>query len=207
MKLYVFPPSPRARKVLAVAAHLGLHCEIQIVDLFKGEQKSPEYLKLNPNGRMPTLTDGDTVIWESNAIMQYLASQKPNDLFPSDPKTRLDITRWQFWDAQQWDPACAILLFENLVKGLAGGGPPDAARVAEGEKQFRQWAGVLDGHLAKTGWPVGSGLTLCDFGLAAPLAHADMCRMPLAEFPNVAKWYAKVEALDAWKKTAAPPPR
>lgn len=202
MKLYVFPPSPRARKVIAVAHHLGIPCDTQIVDLLKGQQKAPEYLAINPNGRMPTLVDGDTVMWESNAIMQYLATRKPNDLFPADEKTRLDITRWQFWDAAQWDPSCAIVIFEKVVKQLAGGGPPDMARVEDGMRQFRQWATVLDGHLAKTGWVVGNGLTIADFGIAAPMTYAAMAGLPVGEFPNIGKWYAKIEALDAWKASA-----
>ena len=77
IELYVFPPSPRAFKVMAVANHLGLDCTLRIVDLTKGEQNAPQYEALNPNMRMPTLKDGDHVLWESNAILQYLAARKP----------------------------------------------------------------------------------------------------------------------------------
>ena len=59
IELYVFPPSPRAFKVMAVANHLGLDCTLRIVDLTKGEQNTPQYAALNPNMRMPTLKDGD----------------------------------------------------------------------------------------------------------------------------------------------------
>ena len=72
IELYVFPPSPRAFKVMAVANHLGLDCTLRIVDLTKGEQNTPQYEALNPNMRMPT-----HVLWESNAICQYLAAKKP----------------------------------------------------------------------------------------------------------------------------------
>ena len=78
MKLYGFPGSPNTWKVRAVAAHLGLPVEDVHVDLKKGEQRAPAYLALNPTGRTPTLVDGDFVVWESAAIMQYLASRKPN---------------------------------------------------------------------------------------------------------------------------------
>ena len=76
IELYVFPPSPRAFKVMAIARHLDIEYTLKVVDLRKGEQKSPEYAALNPNMRMPTLTDGDYVLWESNAIAQYLASKR-----------------------------------------------------------------------------------------------------------------------------------
>jgi glutathione S-transferase len=201
MKLYAFPPSPRARKVMAVAAHLSVPYELQMVDLTKGEQKKPEYLKLNPNGKMPTLVDGDFVLWESNAIVQYLASKKGNGLWSSDERTRHDISRWLFWDMAHWDPACATLIFEHLVKGLLGLGGPDAARVKEGEDKFRVVAGVLDGHLAGRKWIVGDAPTVADYSIAAPLAHASQCGMPIDGFANIRAWFARVQELDGWKKT------
>jgi len=97
MKLYCFPPSPNTWKVRAVAAHLGLPLELHIVDLTKGLQRTPEYLALNPGGRTPTLVDGDFVLWESTAIMQYFASHKPNTLWPDDARVRADIAHWQAW--------------------------------------------------------------------------------------------------------------
>src|SRR5215472_314993 len=109
IELYVFPPSPRAFKVMAIANHLGVDWTPRIVDLLKGEQKTPEFAKLNPNMRMPVLKDGDRVLWESNAIAQYLAARKPDGgLLPPDEDGRLDVTRWQFWELAHWDPACSV---------------------------------------------------------------------------------------------------
>src|SRR6266478_6307027 len=73
MKLYAFPPSPRAMKVIALAEHLQIEHETQVVDLTKGDQMKPEFTALNPNQRMPVLEDDGFVLWESNAILQYLA--------------------------------------------------------------------------------------------------------------------------------------
>ena len=85
IELYVFPPSPRAFKVMAVANHLGLDHTLRMVDLRKGEQTTPQYAALNPNMRMPTLKDGDYVLWEANAIAQYPASKRPDSgLLPKD---------------------------------------------------------------------------------------------------------------------------
>src|SRR5215475_5707656 len=95
IELYVFPPSQRAFKVMAVANYLGIEPTLHALDLTKGDQKSPEYAALNPNMLMPTLKDGDYVLWESNAVMQYLASKRPESgLLPSDERGRLDVTRW-----------------------------------------------------------------------------------------------------------------
>ena len=104
MKLYGFPPSPNTWKVRAVAAQLGIKLELQLVDLSKGEQRTPSYLALNPTGRTPTLVDGDFKLWESTAIMQYLASRSTNSLWPNDARVRADIMRWQSWQLQHFGP-------------------------------------------------------------------------------------------------------
>ncbi|KJV04997.1 glutathione S-transferase family protein, partial [Methylocucumis oryzae] len=79
MKLYHFPISPNSRRVVAVIHHLGLECELIALDLSKGEHLTPEFISLNPNHMIPTLVDGDTVLWESNAIMQYLCAKVGDD--------------------------------------------------------------------------------------------------------------------------------
>lgn len=76
-----FRPSPNTWKVRAVAAHLGLPLEFEFVDVTK--PRAPEYLALNPTGRTPVLVDDEFKLWESNAIMQYLASRAPNSLWPN----------------------------------------------------------------------------------------------------------------------------
>src|SRR5262245_20883104 len=100
MKLYGFPPSPNTWKVRAVAAHLGIPLELALVDLTK--PRTPDYLALNPTGRAPTLVDGDFILSESNAIIQYLAGRPASTLWPDDARTRVDIMRWQCWQLAHW---------------------------------------------------------------------------------------------------------
>ena len=88
----VFPASPRAFKVMAIANHLGIDTTLRIVDLVKGDQRSPEYALLNPNMRMPTLKDGDYVLWESNAMSYGSRMPSESGLLPADEKARLDVT-------------------------------------------------------------------------------------------------------------------
>ena len=84
MKLYGFPLSPNTWKVRALAAYLGVPLELEFVDLTKGDQRTPAYLALNPTGRTPTLVDGDVTLWESNAILQYIAGKTANTVWPNE---------------------------------------------------------------------------------------------------------------------------
>ena len=206
MKLYGFPPSPNTWKVRAVAAQLGIKLELQLVDLPKGEQRTPGYLALNPTGRTPTLVDGDFKLWESTAIMQYLASRSTNSLWPNDTRVRADIMRWQSWQLQHFAPdACVPLTYQRLVKKRLNLGPPDQAIVDKALEAFKRDASVLDAHLAKQRYLVGQELTLADLSVAAVLVYANEAEMPLAQYPRVQEWSGRIYALQAWREAAPTP--
>jgi glutathione S-transferase len=207
LKLYVFPPSPRAFKVLAVAAYLRLDHEVCIVDMPKGEHKTEAFTAMNPNQRMPVMDDNGFVLWESNAILQHLAAKRPDSgLLPSDVMKRALVNQWQFWDMAHWDPACALLIFENLVKGLFRNLPPDPAKVAEGLERFAAVAKVLDAHLAKHRYLVGDTVTLADFSIGAALNMSQNARLPVDSYPNIGSWYARLTDLPGWRKSMVVPP-
>ena len=77
MKIHVFPPSGRIVGIVALKNYLALDCELNPIDLGRGDQRAPEYVSLNPNRKIPTLEDGGIVLWESNAILFYMASKRP----------------------------------------------------------------------------------------------------------------------------------
>ncbi|MFA6265441.1 MAG: glutathione S-transferase family protein [Pseudolabrys sp.] len=202
MKLIGFPPSPNTWKVRAVAAHLGIPIDFELVDLTKGASHAADYLSLNPTGRAPTLIDGDLKLWESTAIMQYLGSQKPNTLWPDDARTRADIMRWQSWQLAHFSKeGCEPLLFQRIVKQILNLGPPDEAIVARGLECFARDAAVLDEHLAKQSYLVGDDATLADFSVAAPLLYAERADLPLAAYPRAKDWFDRVAALPCWRET------
>jgi glutathione S-transferase len=202
MKLIGFPPSPNSWKVRAVAAHLDIPLKFELVDLTKGQSHTPDYLALNPTGRTPVLIDGDFKLWESTAIMQYLASQKPNSLWPDDLRTRADIMRWQSWSLAHFGKeACEPLLFQRIVKQILNLGPPDETIVAKGLECFARDAAVLDTHLAKQSYLVGNDVTLADFSVAAPLFYAERAGIPLATYGHARDWFGRVSALPCWKET------
>ena len=204
MKLYGFPPSPNTWKVRAVAAHIGLPLELEFVDLTK--PRTADYLALNPSGRTPTLVDGDFVLTESMAIMQYIAEQKPNTLWPQDARMRIDIMRWQSWQLQHWHKeACEPLLVQRLVKALLNLGPPDTTIVESGLAAFSREARLLDAHLGSHPYLVGRAPTLADFAVVAPLFYAKEGGYPLAPYGHLRNWFDRVASLPAWRETAPPP--
>src|SRR5215510_1761170 len=110
MRLHVLPPSPRARKVLAAKAFLDITGEVIRLDYAKADHKRAEFLKLNPNGRQPVLEEDGWVLWESNAILFYLASKRPEaGLWPTSSRAQAEVMQWLSWESNHWDPACDIL--------------------------------------------------------------------------------------------------
>jgi glutathione S-transferase len=201
MKLYMNALSPNVCRVRLAAAVLGVQLEEIKLDLAKGEQRTPEYLALNPNGAIPTLVDGDFVLTESRAIMQYLASKKPEaGLVPRDEAARADVTRWQFWDASHFSPPLGTITFEKIIKPMIGMGEPDTRRIEEALGNFRRFAAVLNKRLDGSAYVVGTGLTVADLTLASSLMYAKQVDLPLSEFPSVAAWFSGITERDAWNK-------
>lgn len=203
MKLYVHPLSTNARRARLVAHHLGLPVEEQLIDLAKGEQKKPEYLALNPNGKVPTLVDGDLKLSECYAIMIYLCEKTGRrELYPDELAARTEINRWLFWCANEWSPTIGKLSYENLIKPMLGQGSADPVRVQEAETTFKVLAKVLDAQLAGREYVLGAKLSLADFALAAALANAGPAKLPVQGFDAMQKWLARVQQLPAWQATS-----
>jgi glutathione S-transferase len=204
IRIHAFPLSPRAFKVLAFANHIGVPYEFVLCDLTKGAQRSPEFTRLNLNQRMPVLEEDGWSLWESNAIIQYLATKKPElNLLPKDERGRADVARWMFWESAHWDSACAILVFERFVKQAFGRGAADPVEVEKGLAQFNRAAKVLDEHLKGREFLCGDRLTVADFSVGAALIMAEKAQFPLEPYGEIRRWYASLSALPAWQKTLA----
>jgi glutathione S-transferase len=205
MKLFVNPMSPPCRRVMATMYHLNSPCELQNVDFQSKQLEAPEFRKLNPNGAIPTLQDGDYGLWESCAIMQYLCEKKgTTDLWPSETKARAEVTKWSYWTAYHMGPACGTLMWEGHFKKAMGMGEPDTKAIAEATEDFHKYAKVLDDHLAKNQWATGKTMTLADFTLGSAFMYADAAKMPWDKYANVRAWYKRLEGTDAWKKSTPP---
>jgi glutathione S-transferase len=202
MRLYHHPISLNARRAVMTALQLDAAVELVFVDLRAQENLKPQFLQMNPNHRVPVLVDGDFQLWESRAIMQYLADKTPRQtIYPTDVRARADVNRWLFWCSQHFTPAIGILNWENFIKPMIGRGDPDPLEVKRGETLVAEFATVLDAHLAPREWICGSALTLADLSIAAALGCAVAAKAPVAQYANLQKWFGSVQRLEAWKKT------
>jgi glutathione S-transferase len=203
MKLYMHPASPNVRAVLMTADLLEVPLEKQPVDAMAGEQSTPAYLKVNPNGLFPVLVDGDFVLWETIPIMQYLASKNVgNALWPDDDRYRADICRWQCWSLAHWSPALRTYIFENMFKRLKGLGEPDPQAIKNGEETYHRLAHILDEQLKAQAYISGARLTLSDLSVSSYLMYATAARVPLEPYVNIRRWFDLMQGLPAWQHTA-----
>jgi glutathione S-transferase len=195
VKLIGFYGSPNTRKPLAVAHELGIDLPLEIIDIIKAKDHlKPDYLAINPNGLTPTLVDGDFILWEGNAIAQYLADLKPgNRLWPSSMRTRADIARWQFWQCDHWGKACEAYAVENMLKPMIGESP-DAHELARGEQLFHKFAKVLDTHLSRHPFLVEDRFTLADIACGVYMEDAPYSGMPVDAYPYLCAWFARISA-------------
>ena len=115
MVLHGFPMSPNTRRALLALEEVAADYRLEQVDLMTGAQKSEAYRKLNPTARVPTLVDGDVVLWESNAILVYLAAKFPDRLHAGNtPAEKGDVARWMFMNAAHLSPSMARIFAHTI---------------------------------------------------------------------------------------------
>jgi glutathione S-transferase len=199
MRLY-YSDTLNPRKACAVARYLNSPVEFVHVNLAKGENKTPEFLAINPNGKVPALEDGDLKVWESNAIMCHLARKAGSDLWPRDERNQIELTRWLTWNSEHFTRHAGTLYFEHIIKAKFGLGEPNAAAIEEATGFFKRFAGVLNDHLRGRKYILGDTLTVVDFAVGISLPYAEKANIPVKEFPEVERWHARLNELPAWRE-------
>ena len=198
MKLYHFP-SPNPQKVRFALLELGLECEIVPVDLTKGEHRKPEFLALNPYGRVPVLTDGELTLWESHAILAYLGD-KTGTMWPTSAAGRADALRWLFFLSGHISPSASDLAFNRIAAKLLGL-PSDEDAIARGEKALPAVISILEGQLANSKWVLGDAFTLVDCAYGPVLNVIEKARFSFGAFPKVRAYLDALRSRPAWKET------
>ncbi|MDG2269787.1 MAG: glutathione S-transferase [Alphaproteobacteria bacterium] len=151
-----------------------------------GRNDSPEYLAMNPNGRVPVVIDDGFVMWESCSIIRYLARKSKSDLYPSDFAARQIVERWMDWELSLLAPR-HVPVFIGMVRTKAEDRNPDA--IANGVTQWNAALQVLEDQLSETAFVAGSAFTLADIPIA-PIVHR-WFNLEIDRFdaPSIKRWY------------------
>ena len=187
LKIYGIPLS-RAYRALWMVNELGLDYENVPIHFADGSAKTPQYLAVNPNGRIPAIDDNGFKLWESMAINLYLAKKHGSVLLPKTMEGEAQAIQWSFWVMTEVEkPALAVLLHRFFLPK----DQRDSKLADDGEQQLQKPLEVLDQHLATTGYLVGPTFTVADLNVASVLSWARMGRVALSGFPHVDGWLAE----------------
>jgi glutathione S-transferase len=190
LRLYDYYDSGNGYKVRLLLAQLGVQYDYVETDIMKGETRTPEFLALNPNGRVPVLQLEDgTALAESDAILFYLAEGTP--YLPVDRIERARVLQWLFFEQYSHEPYVAVARF--LLRHTE---PDDPRRGMLEQRQKGGYAalGVMERHLAEHEFFVGGRYSIADIALYAYTHVADQGGFELSSLPCLRAWLARVEA-------------
>ena len=187
----------RAMRCLWALEELGVPYE-NVPTNFSTDAKKPEYKRINPNGRIPALVDGDVVLFESMAINLYLAkTYDTKGLYPKEAADEARAIQWSFWGMTETESALLQLLM-NRVFLPAPQREESLAKAAEA--MLAQPFGVLDGALAGRPYLLGDAFTIADLNLASVLWWGRLGKLDFANAPNAERWLKECCARPAFTK-------
>ncbi len=189
----------RANRCVWAAQETGQAFELVSVDFARNEQKSPDYLKINPNARVPAMQDGDLTLWESFAINLYLARKSGGDLGPRNAVEEAQMVMWSMWATNELEKHGLDVLFHTAFLPQEKRDPKAVeAALAAMERPLK----VLDAALA-SGPLVGGRFTIADLNVACILLYLRGQADYLAKFPNVAAALKAATERDGFKRAFA----
>ncbi|WP_422040397.1 glutathione S-transferase family protein [Roseibium sp.] len=187
--------TPNGRKVSILLEELGVDYEVHPINIGQGDQKSPEFLKISPNNKIPAIVDRDNglTLMESGAIMWYLA-EKYGKFLPNDPLDKIKVMEWLMWQMGGLGPmAGQAHHFLHFNRGKA--------EYAEEryEAEVQRLYGVLDNQLAGQDYIVGD-YSIADMACWPWVSRYEWQQVDLTKYPNVRAWYQRLLARDAVQK-------
>jgi len=201
-KLYWTPLSPPARSVYFFSKAIGIDIETVHVDLAKGEQKGPEFLKVNPHGQVPALQESDGfVVFESSAIIRYLSKVHPNHVFPLDDARKQAVIDENAELVKSKLSTNAGNVVFNKIFARVIGKEPDQSAIKTGEEGLQTGFTHLEGWFFKDSpnFAVGSSLTLVDVLLGTYLAQlTSLVHYNLDPYPKIKAYFAHLSTQPAF---------
>lgn len=196
MRLYSSAISSNGKRARICAAELGIALDPWVIDFQRGDNRSPDYLALNPMGMVPTLSDGDFALWESAAILCYLAQTSGGPLWPKEPRALADVLRWLFFCSCHVDPCVSTLIFERIIKARRNE-PPDEVLATAAEQQFARFVAVVEQQVSAREYVTGR-FGLADIALGCTVEIWPLLSLDLTLYPNVRRWLERLQARPTW---------
>ena len=198
LKLYGISGS-RAQRSLWAIEEVGVDYE-QVAVGFGEDSKSPEYLTVNPNGRIPALVDGELVLFESMAINLYLAKKYGGELYPVDAPGEALTWQWSVWAIAEIEPLQVASLVQKLFVPAE---KRNERLIASSEKQLARPLAVLDAALANRPWLVGDAFSVADLNVAAVMLLLGLIDFDYSTYAHVADWAQRCYARPALARAQA----
>lgn len=189
LRIYGDVYSGNCYKLVLCCRALGIRFDWKRIDILRGESRTAEFLRLNPNGRIPLLVTTDQQsLAESNAILHYLADG--SELIPAEPWTHAQMLQWQFFEQYSHEPAIAVARYLQRYLGL-----PDSEKARHAACLPKGYAAldVMEQHLATRAFFVGERFSLADISLYAYTHVADEGGFSLNDYPHIRAWIARVQ--------------
>jgi glutathione S-transferase len=195
LKIWGRKNSINVQKVMWMVGELGLAHERYDVGGPFGKNREPDYLALNPNGLVPTIQDGDFILWESNAILRYLA-HKSGKFRPSGTNLGSLADQWMDWQQTTYNTHISPI-FMNMIRT-----PPekrDMPLVERSRKSVTEQAQILDAHLGKNDYVTGKEFSIGDIPAAITTYRFLQLVPERPPLPNLQRWYDAVSARPAFR--------
>jgi glutathione S-transferase len=204
MNLYYGRVSGNSARALFGLFESGVPFEPKLIDTSAGQNQSPEYLALNPMGKIPALADDDFLLWESNAINLYAAETNPaSRLIPDSPQARASMYRWLlFQSAHVSPPSVVVFRYKNPRVQEFWKTQGDATAYAGAIKELARFLPVLEKAMEGRNWLEGA-FSLADIAYAPHMLLIREGGFDFTPYPNLTAWIARLGARPAWHKTAA----
>ena len=181
---------------------MGIAFEEIKVDFEKGEQFQPEYLKLNPNGKIPCIVDGDFVLWESMAINNYLATKYNSDLLGDTPEEKALVDQWSYWSILEMQPHLYTIAFQKFRVPEE---ERDEKAINKAMEALPAVFKILDDQLEGKEYLLGDKFNLADINVASVVLIADFAQYDFSSYKNVADWISRLNERPSFEQIPFPP--
>jgi glutathione S-transferase len=198
LKIWGRTTSSNVQKVLWTCAELGIAYDRVDHGGPFGGNRDPEYLKLNPNGLVPTVIDGDLVMWESNTVCRYLCNTRPSgeSLYPHDPVARTHVERWMDWQLSVIGAPMGALL-QGLIRSTPETRDPPAIEAAR-RRAITAWE-IVDDALASQPYLGGQSLSLAEIVMGTHIYRWFNYAIERPELRNLRAWYDRLSSRPGFK--------